>query len=95
MDNNWRKMKDWSWNQINGLEGKDRCISTNPIVIIVQEYSGKIHTKVIQKSKIKLTDFTKTLDLLFKNQNGDQNLIEIRRMGKESQATIVWLFFDS
>jgi hypothetical protein len=98
MDKNWRKMKDWSWGQMDGFVGNDRVISDRPIIIIAQEYSGKLHTKSIQKPKIKLSDFTNVLDSLFKNQNGDQNLIEIRQMGKtkeETPATIVWVFFDS
>ncbi len=58
IDTNWYKMKDWYWNQIDGLEGKDRIISKNPILVIAQEYNGKIHTKVIQKPNIKLSTFT-------------------------------------
>jgi hypothetical protein len=98
IDTTWREMKNWSWGQIDGFEGEDRFISTTPIIVITQEYSGKIHTKVLQKPNIKLTDFTKVLDTWFKNQNGDQNLIEIKQMGQQkqnTQATIVWVFFDS
>ncbi len=98
IDTKWTEMKDWSWGQIDGLKGEDRFISDLPIMIIVQKISGPFQTKIVQKNKIKLSDFTNKLKLLFGNSNGDQTLTEIRTVAspnKKNPFLIVWLFFDS
>lgn len=91
-------MKDWSWNQISGFEGEDRIISKVPIVLILQSYTGKIETKTIQLNKsgnVRLSDFVKSLNSVFRGHNGDQSLTGMEQLSRSKDISILRLYFEN
>lgn len=94
---NFMKLQDWSWNQIDGFKGQDRVISKVPVVFMAQTYNGQIKSKTLQlmNNKVTLKQFVKKLESLFRNQNGDQSLTGIKKLGTQKEVLILWLMFES
>jgi hypothetical protein len=93
----WTDLYDWSWGQMEGLQGKNRIISTKALLLIAQRReNGTIVTHLIQTpKKITLVHFANAIKSWFDpTENGDQMIQEIVLVKDTPSLSIYWIYFD-
>jgi hypothetical protein len=92
-------MKDWSWSQLEGLQGNhDMIVSAKPLLLLAAHSQSQIASRLVKPHQgvIKLSDFAKGVAFLFRNQKtGDQMIESIQMLGENDYLIILFLFFDS